>query len=215
MMWGRDDGFEPAVALAGVMRARALRPLRAVRGPHLAPWVVRSSSSGLDSLVEAETETESRACAATRRWAAEFVGGLDLCPFAHPSLKAGTLRVVAATVRVPSDLDAVVDAEAARLRATTADAVASTLLVVRGPRLLRFPVFHRDVAVRQQARLARTADAAVCLAFFHPKLVFGDERGEPAAHYVGRAPSPTLHFLRVADLERAAATPIAPHGASC
>ncbi|CAJ1439036.1 unnamed protein product [Effrenium voratum] len=152
---------------------------------------------------------------AVRSWLRRIVIGDGLCPWAEDAVDSGALAVVCL---VESDEQAV----AARLlqhgdllaRAKPPGGRQATTLCLapRCHELRRTRHFHK-VCDFLDLHLDETK---VQLAPFHPKWRFLDRRlpgegerppeGSDAADFVNRAPVPAFHFLRVSDVEGAAAS---------
>lgn len=136
-------------------------------------------------------------------WLQTCVIGWNLCPFAAPVVAAGGLRVVVSSARtaptaVRDTLQAAMDllARPPQLPATTLVVVPNGLAGFGG----FLDVVHTVESLLEQAG----ANGVLQLAHFHPQYVFGDAPADDPAHATNRAPFPTLHLLRHADIAAAA-----------
>jgi hypothetical protein len=135
-------------------------------------------------------------------WIEEAVIGLDLCPFAAQPLEAETLRVAVVEVwdferAVRASLD-----ELERLVEADPDDI-STTLVAFSRAFSDFETFLDAAAVVRELVAEAGLEGVVQVATFHPDYRFADTRPNELGNYTNRAPYPTLHFLREADVTEA------------
>lgn len=143
----------------------------------------------------------ARVRAHTLRWLAEFVVGLDLCPFARPLLVADTLRIAVSEAESSESLRRVFLLELDLLQSTPEYEIASTLLVL--PRSLEDFEHYLEFLDEARELLGEAGlDGLVQLASFHPRYLFCGESPESASHYSNRAPYPSIHLLREDMLSR-------------
>jgi hypothetical protein len=131
----------------------------------------------------------------TRRWVAEMVVGLNLCPFARRVADAGRVRYAVTDAADEEGLLAALGAELAGLVAAPREAVETTLLV--HPRAFpAFPDFNDFLheAGRLVRRLGLTG--VVQVVGFHPGFRFADAAPDAPENYTNRSPHPMLHLLR-------------------
>jgi len=147
-------------------------------------------TSGAGAMVAPDT-----ARAHIRAWLAEFVVGLNLCPFARPLLGADRLRIEICNETSSAALRAAFLSELDLLQRSDEEDVATTLLV--------FPValgnfqHYLDFLDDAQALLAEAGlGGVVQLASFHPQYQFAGEPAASPGHYSNRSPYPVLHLLR-------------------
>jgi len=172
--------------------------------------------------------------ARTREWLEEAVVGLNLCPFARPVLRDDRLDIVVSDATTPGDAVDVAMREAMRLLDTAPSELATTLVVFPST-LETFETFLDVVATIDAVLEESGADAFLQLAHFHPDYRFADSTAEvtnesadavvddaadtpPDARddsgpaetdvddFTNRAPFPTLHLLRTADVADAIAS---------
>ena len=135
-----------------------------------------------------------------RRWVEQVVIGLDLCPFAATPLRAGTVRFVASRAAEPQEVLAELLNEAEGLR----DGGASTTTLLVLPRHAEaFEDFLDLVAASEDLLAQLELSQDVQLAHFHPDYAFAEVDPDDPANQTNRAPWPTLHLLRVADVAQA------------
>ncbi|WP_116367849.1 DUF1415 domain-containing protein [Parahaliea mediterranea] len=131
----------------------------------------------------------------TRAWLADFVVGLNLCPFARPLLSSPALRIRVSAARQPADLQRDFLHALDELQAAPESAIATTLLVFSDA-LASFEDYLDFVDQAQYLLEQAGLDGIVQLASFHPDYRFAGEAEDAASHYSNRAPWPTLHLLR-------------------
>lgn len=143
----------------------------------------------------------ARAEAQTRRWLAEFVVGLNLCPFARPLLDSKQLRVAVCGEVDPAGLQRAFLAELDLLQSFTEAEIATSLLVFTAA-LGDFDDYLDFLADCQDLLAQAGLEGLVQLASFHPGYRFeGEAEGAPS-HFSNRSPWPTIHLIREDMLER-------------
>ena len=136
----------------------------------------------------------------TRQWVERVVVGLDLCPFARPTLPTTGYVVCAAR-----DADEAVRfflEELARFQEAPEDDEPTTLVIFPNT----FAPFdeYLDALADMQELLERAGLVGIVqLASFHPDYRFEGSEEDDAANLTNRAPYPTVHLLREAMLSRA------------
>lgn len=139
----------------------------------------------------------------TRRWLAEVVVGLDLCPFARVPWAQGKIAVEVAEV---ADLEAVLTELLLAATRLLRGPHETTLLVLPGGVLQDLDDLL-DAVDMAEALLDRSGHAdRVQLVGFHPAYRFADAEPDDPANATNRSPHPMVHLLRRADVARAAAT---------
>ncbi|GAB3283949.1 DUF1415 domain-containing protein [Parahaliea aestuarii] len=137
----------------------------------------------------------------TRAWLAEFVVGLNLCPFARPLLDSPALRISVSTAAERAALQRAFLQELDKLQSTPEAEIATTLLVF--PRALASFDDYLDFLDEAQFLLEQAGlDGVVQLASFHPDYCFEGEAESAASHFSNRSPWPTIHLLREAMVTR-------------
>ncbi len=137
----------------------------------------------------------------TRRWLRDCVLGLELCPFAAPVLRDGSLRVaVSQSGDVQSRLrDFLLELDG--LQSSPEQEISTTLLVFEcGP--WRFAEFLELLEDCQDLLERSGMEGILQLAHFHPDYLFAGEAPESLSHYTNRSPYPTLHLIREAMISR-------------
>lgn len=155
------------------------------------------------------SEVEEQAAAdATRRWVADMVVGLNLCPFARKVNDAGRVRYA---VTPAADVDALLtalEAELKTLAAAPRSEIETTLLV--HPRAL--PDFDEYLDFLPEAdRLLRRLGlrGVVQIIGFHPDFRFADTPADAVENYTNRSPHPMLHLLREDSISEVSGDPAA------
>jgi hypothetical protein len=146
--------------------------------------------SGASAAVDPAT-----AQARIRAWLAEFVVGLNLCPFARPLLTADNLRIEICNQTSPDQLHKAFLRELDLLQRSSEEEVATTLLVF--PEALGdFEDYLEFLDAAQELLTEAGLEGVVQLASFHPHYQFAGEPVAAPSHYSNRSPYPVLHLLR-------------------
>ena len=137
-----------------------------------------------------------------RHWLADFVVGLNLCPFARPLLGASNLRIAVCEETDTTAMRRAFLQELDLLQRSTEQDIATTLLIY--PQALQdfndYLVFLEDA---QDLLHDSGLEGLVQLASFHPDYCFAGEEPDAASHYSNRSPYPIIHLLREDMLTRA------------
>lgn len=132
---------------------------------------------------------------ATRRWIAQIVIGLNLCPFARRVFEAGTIRYVVSAAADEQALLKDLAREIERLAAAPIDEIETTLLI--HPRVLRdFSAFSEFLGAGDRLLAELGMRGVMQIASFHPDYRFADAAPEAVENYTNRSPYPILHLLR-------------------
>jgi len=137
-----------------------------------------------------------------RAWLAEFVVGLNLCPFARPLLGAKNLRIAICEDTAPAALRRAFLLELDLLQGSTEQEVATTLLAFPHA-LTDFEEYLAFLDQAQELLQQSGLEGLVQLASFHPRYRFEGESENAASHYSNRSPYPLIHLLREDMLSRA------------
>ncbi len=137
----------------------------------------------------------------TRRWLADFVVGLNLCPFARPLLEDPSLRIAVCDATGGEGLRRAFLSELDLLQSSPEAQVATSLLVFTAA-LAEFDDYLDFLDEAQSLLEAAGLSGLVQLASFHPDYRFDGEAPDSAGHYSNRAPWPTIHFIREDMLSR-------------
>ena len=130
-----------------------------------------------------------------RAWLADFVVGLNLCPFARPLLGAANLRIAICEESDTASLRRAFLQELDLLQRSTEQEVATALLVF--PHALHAFEDYLEFLYQAQDLVAESGlEGLVQLASFHPQYRFEGEEVGAASHYSNRAPYPLIHLLR-------------------
>ncbi len=138
----------------------------------------------------AETVVET-----TRRWIAEIVIGLNLCPFARRVMEGGLVRYhVSEALDAPTlltDLD-----RELRTLATTPIAEIETTLLIHPHVFGEFLAYNDFLDAAEGLIDSLGLDGVIQIASFHPQYQFADTKAEAVENYTNRSPYPMLHLLR-------------------
>lgn len=141
---------------------------------------------------------------ATRRWIANVVIGLDLCPFAGRVFRGGLIRYAVSDAR---DNRVLLDNLAAELKALVslaASTIETTLLI--HPYALADFLDYNDFLEEADRLIDRLSLRGVIqLASFHPDYRFAGTVPDAPENYSNRSPYPMLHLLREESVTAAAA----------
>jgi hypothetical protein len=132
---------------------------------------------------------------ATRRWIAEVVIGLELCPFARRVFEANRIRYVVSAAAAEPALLADLRAEIEALAAAPAERVETTLLI--HPRVLGDFLDYNDFLDAAEGLIEELGQRGVIqVASFHPEYQFAGTAADAVENYTNRSPYPMLHLLR-------------------
>ena len=141
--------------------------------------------------------------AATRRWIADVVIGLNLCPFARRVFEGGAIRYV---VTAAANEEALLEHLARELKALAAvplSAVETTLLI--HPRALPDFLDYNDFLDEGDRLLADLGlVGTIQIASFHPAYQFAGTARDAVENFTNRSPYPMLHLLREESVSRVA-----------
>ena len=136
----------------------------------------------------------------TRRWVERVVVGLSLCPFATDPFRNNTIRYATSKATDAHDILADLLNELSILDG--AGGPRTTLLVI-AEALSEFEDYL-DLFAAAEALIEQTEHAdRYQLVSFHPEYIFAGADPDDVANQTNRAPFPTIHILRRADVARA------------
>ncbi len=128
-------------------------------------------------------------------WLDDVVVKLNLCPFARPVLRSGTLRIVISEARASHQLQQDIRAELQRLIQHPDTEIATTLIAC--PWFLDdFFEFNAFCGVAEQLITDMALNGVMQLAHFHPNYQFQDAGADALSNYTNRSPVPLFHLLR-------------------
>lgn len=149
---------------------------------------------------------DGAAVEATRRWVADVVVGLNLCPFARRPFEAGLVRFALSQATTEEALLADLDRELAVLSTAARAAVETTLLI--HPHVLADFLDYNDFLDEADRLLRRRRlDGVIQVASFHPDYRFAGTDPDAVENYTNRSPYPMLHLLREDSVTEVAADP--------
>jgi hypothetical protein len=139
----------------------------------------------------------------TRRWIANVVIGLNLCPFARRVFDAGSIRYVVSKAADAQALLADLTTELRTLASTPIETVETTLLI--HPHVLGDFLDYNDFLGGADACIADLGlEGVVQIASFHPLYRFAESLADGVENYTNRSPYPMLHLLREASVSAVA-----------
>ncbi|WP_432697074.1 DUF1415 domain-containing protein [Marinobacterium sp. YM272] len=141
----------------------------------------------------------------TRQWVEAMVVGLNLCPFAAPVVKAGTIRYQVSDAANEDELLRDFLQQLSELVATPATELSTTLVIT--PWLLSDFDEFLDLVADAEALLERAGvEDLFQIASFHPGYLFDGVDESDISHWTNRAPYPTLHLIRQDEMSRVLAS---------
>ncbi len=154
---------------------------------------------------------ESTILARTRRWIAEVVIGLNLCPFARKPFAGDRIRFVVTPAATAAELRAVLAQELRLLADTPAEQVETTILI--HPHVLTDFLDYNDFAADANDLLSEMElDGIIQIATFHPDYRFAGSTPDAVENFTNRSPYPMLHLLREESITAVASDPDALAG---
>jgi hypothetical protein len=131
----------------------------------------------------------------TRRWIAEVVIGLNLCPFARRVFDGGLIRYAVTAATDAESLREVLANELRLLHDTPAKEVETAILI--HPLALADFRDYNDFVVNADDLIEDVGLRGVIqIAGFHPRYQFAGTRPDDVENYTNRSPFPMLHLLR-------------------
>lgn len=140
----------------------------------------------------------------TRCWIERFVVGLELCPFAAPTLRDNTLRI-AVCAQASEEAMARAVLEELDLLQREPEAEVSTSVLVFQHALADFDDYLDFLGLAEALLEECGLEGVVQIASFHPDYCFEGVPEDDVANASNRSPYPMLHFIREAGLTRALA----------
>lgn len=138
----------------------------------------------------------------TEDWVRSMVVGLNLCPFAAPVLKDQSLRFFVSEATTEKQLTADYLQELDNLMQADEKDISTTLLIA--PYMLADFYDYLDMLTEFEILLERAElEGVLQLASFHPGYLFGGVPADDISHWTNRAPYPTFHIIREAQMSRA------------
>ncbi len=138
----------------------------------------------------------------TRRWLANAVVGLNLCPFAKAVMVKGQVHFVVTPAAGWSHLLEALEREVDGLLACPPEQRDTTLLIA--PQAMPdFFEFNGFMGEAERLLVRRELEGVLQLAHFHPQFEFAGANPDDIAHFTNRTPYPTLHLLRADSITRA------------
>jgi hypothetical protein len=131
----------------------------------------------------------------TRRWIADVVIGLNLCPFARRVFDGELIRFTVTEAADAESLRMALAEELKRLAATPAAEV-ETAFLIHPHALADFLDYNDFVAEAEQLVADLGLEGVIQIASFHPRYQFAGTRPDDVENYTNRSPFPMLHLLR-------------------
>lgn len=149
-----------------------------------------------------ESEEHKALIAPTRQWLKDVVIGFNFCPFARREFESGRVRYRVAESRKTKLL---ITALLEELHFLDGHDEIETTLLIFSEGLGDFYDYLDFLGLAQLTLEEVGYDGVFQLASFHPEYVFEGEAFDDASNYTNRSPSPMIHLIREASIERAVA----------
>lgn len=140
--------------------------------------------------------------AATRRWLARAVIGLNLCPFAKAVDAKDQIRYVVSQARTDEELLVDLGREL-QILASADPEVCDTTLLIHPYALTDFLDYNDFLDVADAAIDEMGLGGVLQVASFHPDYQFAGTAVDDVGNCTNRSPYPTLHLLREDSVDRA------------
>ncbi|RTE65376.1 DUF1415 domain-containing protein [Amphritea opalescens] len=140
----------------------------------------------------------------TRQWVESMVVGLNLCPFAAPVVKDESLRYAVTQASAGEALVEAFLAEVERLVQADEQSLSTTLFIVPTG-LEDFYDYLDQLQLFENLLQQAGLEGVLQLASFHPGYLFAGVAEDDLSHWSNRAPWPTFHIIREAEMSRALA----------
>ncbi|WP_435273742.1 DUF1415 domain-containing protein [Psychrobium sp. nBUS_13] len=136
----------------------------------------------------------------TKAWVDKVIVRMNICPFAKAEVQAQTIHyLVIPPARFNNYLDRLWDA---CQQLDKDSSIATTLLIFSDPEM-DFDQYLDLLTCAQQQLANDNYEGTYQLASFHPDYCFDEQATQDAANFTNRAPYPTLHLIREADITKA------------
>ncbi|GGC09992.1 hypothetical protein GCM10011352_40580 [Marinobacterium zhoushanense] len=141
----------------------------------------------------------------TQEWVEQMVVGLNLCPFAAPVVRAGSIRYQVSDARDEERFLRDFLQQLADLVERPEAELSTTLLIT--PWLLQDFDQFLDLVADAEALIEQAGvEDLFQIATFHPGYLFDGVDTDDISHWTNRAPYPTLHLIRQDEMSRALAS---------
>ncbi|VTT98722.1 Uncharacterized protein OS=Burkholderia sp. (strain CCGE1003) GN=BC1003_3134 PE=4 SV=1: DUF1415 [Gemmataceae bacterium] len=137
----------------------------------------------------------------TRRWIANVVVGLNLCPFARKPFEGGLIRYAVTDATDADSLRGDLERELLALVAVP-EAEVETAFLIHPAALPDFLDFNDFVVGCDELLADLGLEGVVQLVGFHPQFRFASTRPDDVTNYTNRSPYPMLHLLREDSVSR-------------
>lgn len=142
----------------------------------------------------------------TRRWIAEIVIVLNLCPFARRVFDAGLIRYVTTDAMDEGELLDLLTLELRHLAAAPRSEVETTVLI-HPCVLTEFRKYNDFLGEADTLIGSLRLRGVIQIASFHPQYQFEGTEPDAVENYTNRSPYPMLHLLREESITEVARDP--------
>ena len=138
----------------------------------------------------------------TNYWLEKIIIGLDLCPFARIPFSRGLIHVcISVGDSEESHYQSFIE-ECERLLVLGPERISTTLIAFPNGSL-DFMAFNDFVGELEESLCENQLDDMFQVVAFHPKFISLGLEFDDLANFVNRSPYPTVHIIRVSEMEKA------------
>ena len=149
---------------------------------------------------------QTEAIELTKRWIAEFVIGLNLCPFARRVFDTGRIRYVVSDAIDEAALSLKLRIEMRRLENASRTEIETTIVIL--PHLFGdFLEYNDYLEAANRILIDEGFEGEIQIASFHPHYQFAGTAAEDVENFTNRSPFPMIHLLREVSISEVANDP--------
>ena len=138
----------------------------------------------------------------TKQWLADFVIGLNLCPFAQKPFSRDKIKYVLFEANDEQALMQLFLEEAFSLSRSLPEEI-ETSLIIHPNCLSDFSSYLNFIQVLENLLVQGGLEGILQIASFHPDYQFAETKPEDVENYTNRSPYPMIHLLREESIEKA------------
>lgn len=142
----------------------------------------------------------------TKRWIAEFVIALNLCPFARRVFDTNRIRYVVSNARDEEELGRQLSSELLRLKNAPRQEIETTIVIL-SYLFTDFRDFNDYLETANRILVDDGFEGEIQIASFHPRYQFAGTRADDVENYTNRSPFPILHLLREVSISEVSSDP--------
>jgi len=138
----------------------------------------------------------------TQNWVKDFVLKLNLCPFAHVPFREDKIRYALADQPTLEEQMIFFWKEIELIKKLGREEISNSLIIFPNS-LQDFDEYLGFLDLANDLLEKQNKNHIFQLASFHPDYLFGDSTPTDVKHHTNRSPFPTIHILRVDEVEEA------------